>query len=471
MRAISGAIALCLICCCCLCAGPTTLPAEVQTIPPDELAKLDATQLVGDFPPQDPAKLASVHRLIEDYFAPGSFAQRKRIAGQIEKLALDPAVVGRLTRVRAHWPALAGGTIYSVDHLRGTTHVRYFFGVPPGYDRDRSWPLVVRLPSEAELAKVHTEDGAAAFYEREIEQELARHPDAVVLMQRLEPLVLFGPGYQGMNDALLPIFDIAEQVNVDPAQVYLVGAGDAAYAIWNLALLKPTYFAAINPLAGGADALWQRVRLMNLCNMMPVIWQDAQDRLVKPAATLSLVNALRVQGITFQIVQTDKLGHVPSNDVLQECYEKFRDHIRPLYPKLVRLQSTLPETAFNRADWIQIWQAEDPGAEHRIFFRHEKGFMLVDENPWRVEAKLEANRITVSTDNVESFRIFLNDRMVDLHKPVTVMVNNRKRLEGIVPTSVTEMLQDQLLLGRGWRYFCGRIDIEPPPTATAPVKP
>jgi hypothetical protein len=471
MRAIAGAIALCFICCCQLAAAPTTLPADVSTIPRDELAKLDATELAGDFPPQDSSKLASVHGLIEDYFANGTFAGRKRIAGQIEKLGLDPAVVGRLTRLRTHWPVLSGGTVYNVDHQRGTIRIRYFFGVPPGYNRDRSWPLVVHLPSEAELAKVRTEEEAAAFYKREIEQELARHSDAVVLMPRLEPLVLFGPGYDGMNDALLPIFDIPEHVNVDPAQVYLVGAGDAAYAIWNLALLQPTYFAAVNPLAGGADAIWQRVRLMNLCNVMPVIWQDAQDPLVKPAATLSLVNALRIQGINFQIIQTDKLGHVPSDNVLRECYEKFRDRVRPLYPILVRLQSTRPETAFNRADWIQIWQPEDPGAEHRIYFRHEKGFMLVDENPWRVEAKLDANRITVATDNVESFRIFLNDRMVDFHRPVTVMVNNRKRFEGIVPTIATEMLQDQLLLGRGWRYFCGRIDIEPPPTATAPAKP
>jgi hypothetical protein len=71
-----------------------------------------------------------------------------------------------------------------------------------------------------------------------------------------------------------------------------------------------------------------------------------------------------------------------------------------------------------------------------------------------------ANRFDVVSVNVESFRLYLNDQMVDLAKPVTVFVNGKQRFEGIVQPDTAEMLGDQLFLGRGWRYFTGHIDID-----------
>jgi hypothetical protein len=95
--------------------------------------------------------------------------------------------------------------------------------------------------------------------------------------------------------------------------------------------------------------------------------------------------------------------------------------------------------------------------------------MVVDANTWRVDASLGANRIIVTSDNVESFRLYVNDQMIDFKEPVTVEVNKRVRFEGLVRPSITEMLKDQIVLGRGWRYYCGQIDIDLAPPSTQPT--
>ena len=80
-----------------------------------------------------------------------------------------------------------------------------------------------------------------------------------------------------MNTVMQPLLHAAGRANVDPTRVFLIGHSMSAHATWNLGLHYPTYFAAINPLAGAASGDWQRLRLPNLSNVLPVVWHDATD--------------------------------------------------------------------------------------------------------------------------------------------------------------------------------------------------
>src|SRR5205085_1627830 len=97
------------------------------------------------------------------------------------------------------------------------------------------------------------------------------------------------------------------------------------------------------------------------------------------------------------------------------------------------------------------------------------GAMIVNTTPDSIDATIDSakNTITLTTKNVDSMRIYLNDQMVDLSKPVQVIVNRRPRVEQIVKTSIDEMLRDQLFLGRGWRYYSAVIDIDYAPAPAA----
>jgi hypothetical protein len=148
----------------------------------------------------------------------------------------------------------------------------------------------------------------------------------------------------------------------------------------------------------------------------------------------------------------------------------------------VWLQSNRPDSLFNRVDWVQVYQPLRPGKEQRLMVKGG-GQMNVFQNAFRVDAAVAGpNRIEVKAENVGIMRLYLNDRMVDFRKPVTVAVNKKVKFEGLPQPSVTEMLADQLFLGRGWRYYSAIVDLdlaEAPPasrpaarsTTTRPAAP
>jgi len=295
-----------------------------------------------------------------------------------------------------------------------------------------------------------------------------------VLMPLLNLDTLYGPGYEGLNSVIQSMHHSAGLVNIDPAQVYLVGHSMAAAATWNIALHYPTYFASVMPMAGVAGADWQRLRLMNLRNTLPVVWHDLNDPVVKPKASQSLVQALRRMKIDVFYEETKGLGHVPTADVYGQLYTEMRGRKRHLWPQQVSMQSNRPDTIFNRIDWLQVYQTARPGKEQRLIMRRSGKILMTNENSHKIDAAFtKPNQIEIAADNVASLRIYVNDQMINFSRAVTVIVNKRVKVEGFVQPSVEEMLKDQQFVGRGWRYFTGVIDIDlmPAPATRAATRP
>jgi pimeloyl-ACP methyl ester carboxylesterase len=281
----------------------------------------------------------------------------------------------------------------------------------------------------------------------------------------------------------------AWRVNVDPARVYVIGHSLSGHAAWNLALHYPTFFAGFNPLAGSATGDWQRLRLINLRNVLPVVWHDANDEVIPVARVRSLVAAMKKLKLDVDYEETKGIGHTPTDQVAEDCYQKLRARTREVYPQQVWLQSNRPDTQFNRADWVQVYQSIAPGKEQRLLLRRGRGQMRVNQNAFRVDAAIPTpNHVEIKAENVQTMRLYFNDRMVDLKKPVTIIVNKKPRFEGLLKPSVGEMLNDQLFLGRGWRYYTAVVDLDltqsnastqpatapstrPAPTRPAPTRP
>lgn len=443
--------------------GPGAPPPPTQeTVPAAQLQAMYRRELGDRYNPTQFDALLGAHQLIEQYFASPTAAQKKAIVAKLDATKLDPNLLGRLTRLRLHWPAMTGGGVFYVNRRIGPYDVRYFLGVPKTYDRTRPWPLVIQLPAAAPFLTDPPPDAGriVQMYRSWISDELKRHGDAIVLMPLLNLDELYGPSYEGMNSVIQPLLDAPDHMNVDPARVYMVGQSMGGFAAWNLALHYPTYFAAFDALAGGADADFQKIRLMNLRNVLPVEWIDRDDKVVKPRLVEALMRTLRNLKIETVFEQTKGLGHVPPPELVENQYRQMRDRVRPLYPPQVWLQGDRPDVIFNRNDWVQIYQALDPGKDHRLYFRHGTGHMTETTNACGLKAEIRGNQITLAPDNVETLRLYLNDQMVDFSKPVTVLLNRKVIFRGMVKPSVAQMLEDQVFLGRGWRYYSGVIDLE-----------
>jgi hypothetical protein len=458
-------------------AATTPPVAEEPTIPDNVLQQMYRRELGDRYNPADAPKLLKAHQLLEDYFAATQATARKPIVAQLEATGLDVGTVGRLARLRMHWPDLEPG-VYYTNERHGTYDVRYFLGVPKSYDRTKPWPLVVMLPTADAFVTTPqpNADEVAKIYSGWITEELAKHPDALVLMPLLNLDELWGPSYPGMHSVIQPILHAAGRVNVDPRQVYLLGHAMSAHAVWNLALHFPTYFAAINPMAGSASGDWQRLRLINLRNVLPVVWHDAADDVTKVGFARSLVKGMQSVKMDVDYEETNGVGHAPTPEIVERLYRKMRNRRRELYPAEVWLGSNRPDTVFNRVDWLQVYQPIKTGKERRVLFRRGSGMMRVYDEAWQAQAAVTApNRIEARTTNVATLRLYLNDTQFDLGKPVTVIVDKKPRFEAMVKPSMGEMLKDQAFLGRGWRCYPAVIDLElaalGPPAATQPTGP
>jgi hypothetical protein len=434
---------------------------EEDSIPPATLAEMYRAELGKAYDPATAAQLEPAHQLIEKYFTTRSAAGRKKIVQSLEATKLSPDVLGPLCRIRSDWPALSGGGIFYVNQKTGAYPARYFLGVPKQYDRTKSWPLAVTLVSATAFASDQPPDARriVELYTAWIRTELTKHQDCLVLMPLLSLTELYGPSYAGMHSVMEPIFDAANRTNIDPARVYMAGISAGAQAAWNLALHYPTYFAAFDPLAGSAAADWQRNRLMNLRNTLPVVWHDDDDKTLKVNFSKSLVNELQRMKIDVDFTETKGVGHMPTSEIVEAEYQKMRKRARPLYPRQVWVQTDRPDVAFNRVDWIQIYQQLNTGKSQRLFFPRSSGYMEVYPNSCSLKAEAGGNTIVATSENVDTLRFYVNDRMVNFAEPVTVTINKIQKFKGMLKPSAEEMLRDQVFLGRGWRYFTAVIDI------------
>jgi poly(3-hydroxybutyrate) depolymerase len=452
-------------------AKPLELPDELM--PQAVLEKIYSAEL-PEYKSEDYAKFHEAHVYLEKYFLTDSAEDRKAITQILEKSGISVATLGKMCRIHLPWLALPPGPAY-VNERIGPYDIQYFLGVPANYDRTKQWPLVVRLPAANAIIKdvknPPKPDEVVGLYTQWITEELKTHPDAVVIMPLLNLDELYGPSYKGMNTVIEAIHHVFTRVNIDPKRIYMLGHGMAGHATWNLAIHYPTFFAAINPLAGGARADWQRIRMMNLKNTLSVVWHDSSDTIIKPAESTALVNILK--NLKYDVVYdlTKNVGHMPTPEIAEKCYKLMRARTRELYPQQVNLRSNRPDPTFNRVDWLQVYQPFNGGKEHAMFLRHGSGKIVVNDNTHSVQAAFtKPNRIEAKANNVQTMRVYLNEQMVDFSKPITVVVNTKTRFEGMVKPSLNDMLMDQLFLGRGVRYFTAALDIDLAPLVPAGTK-
>ena len=449
----------------------TTAPAN--SMPRQLLESIDKAELGKLYNPADADRYYEIHKLLEMYFATSSVEDRRALTKWISQFGVDANVIGRLVRIRMDWPDLREG-VYSVNERVGPHDVHYFLGVPKNYDRTKALPLMVMLPTATAFVTdpKPDADAVARLYTDWVTEELNKHPDALVMMPLLNLSEGFGPSYIGMNSVIQAMQHVNHRVNIDVSRVAMIGYDMSAHAVWNLGLHYTTFFATLNPYAGAATGDWQRMRLPNLRNTYVVTWHDADDQAVKVGFTRSTVQVLKRFKYDVDYLETQKIGHTPNADIIEDCYRKVRARTRDLYPKEVSLQSNRPDTMFNRIDWLQIYQALRPGDDHKMLIRRGSGVIVVNQNGMGLSATIKNNRLEAKTDNVEAMRFYLNDQMIDFSKPVTLMINGRSKFEGMVRPNLDEMLKDQIFLGRGWRYYTVVLDVDfGEPTTKLATKP
>lgn len=209
-------------------------------------------------------------------------------------LSLMAAMVGMAVEASqvGQWPILV-----TVRSGRTRSGLDYLVYLPDGYYRSlRRWPAILVLHGRGECGE---------------DIGLVRSQG---LPRRVEhggglPFVVIAP----QNTVFL--WDPAEVVQildetlarfrVDPDRVYLVGNSMGGAGTWSSALEFPERFAAIAPICGAGNP----DRAERLRNLPTWAFHGAEDRVVPPAQSERMVDALRAAGGDVRLTLYPGVGH------------------------------------------------------------------------------------------------------------------------------------------------------------------
>lgn len=279
--------------------------------------------------------------------------------------------------------------------------------------------------------------------------------------------------------------------NVDPNKIYMMGISEGAYGTQRLCGYYADYLAGVGPLAGGEpmysfapantanifycartgelDTMYGRLRCTKKA-------QELWDKMAKehPGYYEHYIDIMAGAGHSLYIENPKTYGY-------DGITAKLREHTRNPYPKYVYWEnyalgnvngeSYKCREGFYNLRALEGQNGNTDGNVHDAYEMTIEGNTvtlnvysvtvtpaeLVSEDGWTMNVDVERTAVPASTGKV---RIYLNNKLVDMNSPVTVIVNGRKAFEGKVTPSVAAMVESVDLFFDPARVFPASVDVE-----------
>ncbi len=183
------------------------------------------------------------------------------------------------------------------DHLFGG--LKYLLSYPDGFDPSRPYPLVIFLHGAGTRCDdIEVLKRNACFCNLQ-----KRQSDRGYLL--LAPLCDAHDWNEVMQTLLQLIEDTLTQPFVDKSRVYATGNSMGGYGTWELAAIRPQWFAAIMPVCGGGIGGFAQ-RLTEI----PVrTFHGLRDTVVDPMESLQMAKAVNIQGGHAELILYPELDH------------------------------------------------------------------------------------------------------------------------------------------------------------------
>jgi predicted esterase len=254
------------------------------------------------------------------------------------------------------------------------------------------------------------------------------------------------------------IAECKSRFNIDPDRVFLMGHSMGGFGAYHHVQRQPDRFAAVVASSGSWSlAHWPTIQGTPLCIVHGV--HDARDGVRWHNTDIEYARW------TDKILTQQKLDHVylehDGKHAVGFAREKIAQffasatglHRDPYYPHVVLASPVGFKPTYcypaehNR--WLTLNKATDGQIDYDALLVHGSG----DFWTWRLEhrtvrrqsASIEAvnwgnNTISVTTRNVARFTVWLHPRMIDLAKPVAIVVDGRQQFsERVTPSLATAL--------------------------------
>lgn len=331
--------------------------------------------------------------------------------------------------------------------VRGRTY-RFALSIPLTYQPSKGYGLVVCL------------HGAGFTGEAYLERWQPRLGDEYLLAC---PTFPGGAWFTRQAEDLVvaTIQSVQRRYHVDPDRIFLTGMSNGGIGAWLIGMHQAPLFAAIAPMASGLDDVLMPF-LANLRNTPVYIIHGVKDQVMPVELSRAIVRELKTLGYPFVYREHEHEhpmagGHYFPREELPDLVKWFNAQRREPFP--TKLTLVRDASHFQPFNWVRL------DATDAIAAFSDDLISKRDERIKRREfAKLDAeivspNRIEVRTERVLRYSLFLNDRLIDSSKPLTVVTNGVVSFEGLVTPSVETLLQQARLRQDQRRLFSIHISI------------
>ncbi len=335
---------------------------------------------------------------------------------------------------RASYPAppIAPGTLVdgvplANDYVDYDTTMSLF--VPKEYDAAKAWPLViVGHGGNAEMSQERAELTARDY--------IRCFTDAAAAKGVILAAPATGRGWMWTGNSLLlsAVSKLSRDLHIDPDRVYVTGHSMGGHFSWRAAIYFADRFGAVGPMSGGYDYVADR-SILNLFNI-PGYATHGRD---EPYGIADHNRKMRawLEEHRFDWVIVEKPGgHEIFEDEVPKLFDFFAAHPRDPYRPRVFARGggsmRYEEAEPRKPSWPEhTWRKGRP-----IEFNHVHWVELIPAAAGTPAAALlqeaaaewkPGNQIELTTKNVRKLALRLHPKMVDLAKPIELVVNGEKR--------------------------------------------
>ncbi len=239
--------------------------------------------------------------------------------------------------------------------------------------------------------------------------------------------------------------------DVNPDKVYLMGYSAGGDGVWRMAPRMADHWAAAAMMAGHPG----HVSLLNVRNMPFTLWVGEKDK-DYDRNTIVPQKAKELD----ELQKADPEGYIHSVNVVAgmphwmeledaKAFPWMAEYTRNPYPNRV------------------VWRQEGKDDEAKEAIRARFYWIAAPANEVSSEslgkiaiANIDGNTVNIERCDYKGLTIYLNDKLVDLDKPVKVVYNGKTLFEGMVDRT-EENIKASFAEREDPSYmFCSRIDVK-----------
>jgi len=313
----------------------------------------------------------------------------------------------------------------------------YYLYLPDDYDPAEKFPLIIYLG----MGEGRGDIALLSFYNAwQKENALAKY--IMVVPQA------YGLWWDSQVESSLKRIwrTVFQKYSLDSNRIFLAGSSNGGIATYYYATTFPDRLAAMAESMGfpmlnrqNFDLSEDLEKLGNLLNSKIMIAHGLDDEHITPEGDLKAYEFLKKNKaeVWFKGLK-GKRHNVEPVEIISLIREIFDGSSRNPYPQKINFVVTEPD--YLQCYWVRILEYENLPAE--------------------VQSSVAGNEITVTTTQVKSLRLYLDEALVDLSQPVIIKLNGQTVFEGYVHPSTAQLLLSTREKADPALAYCSFLDLK-----------